>query len=1009
MSSKIDKRVGTRAGQNRRDGRSPGLALAVTAVIAMSTSMVQARETISFSDSIRPLLADHCIQCHGPDDQTREADLRLDKREGLFGGDGTEGVIIPGNPDASELIARILTTDEDDIMPPPETKKPLSESQKALLQEWVAAGAPFEEHWAFVTPEEPAIPARTPTSFHENPIDYFVESRLAELGMEPSPEADRRTLIRRATLDLTGLPPTVGEVERFVNDPDPNAYEKLVDELLSSERYGERMTLAWMDAARYGDSSVFHADGVRDMWPWRDWVINAYNNNMPFDQFTVEQLAGDLIPDATVSQKVASGFNRNHGTTDEGGAIAEEYRVEYIVDRVKTTSNVWLGLSMECAQCHDHKYDPISQKEYYQFYAYFNRSSDPGMQTRNGNTAPLVRIYQDSQQDQLNGMQTRLASLRNQLKDSEPGPDAIRAWAASVARSKPRVRPDLGPWYQTGPFTGDNQNQVFNRKFGPEESSEIDLEAKYVDKAWVEKEYADGTAIDLGLPGNSAVYLYRRVDSAAASQWTASLGSDDAIKVFLNGREVLANNASRGVAPDQDKATLDLNEGPNHLVLKIVNGGGGSGFYFDLRESGLPSEIAALIARESDSESLTEEESSRLRSYYLENVWEDGRKLRQDIAALESDRKALMDSVVTSMTMGDMEDPRMTYILDRGHYASPREDEEIFPGVPAALPPLPADAPSNRLGLARWLVDEDHPLTARVAVNRYWMMFFGDGLVATEADFGTRGAQPTNQELLDWLAVDFVRSGWDVKRMIRLMLTSGTYRQSSRVMPRHLEADPENRFLSRGPRFRLQGEFIRDNALALSGLLNDRIGGPSVKPYQPPRIWNEVSLDGGLFYQRDDGEKLYRRSMYIYWKRSAPNPSMVAFDAPTREKCVIQRQRTNTPLQALVTMNDITFVEAARVWAQNLIQQMPDASFEERVNQAFIMATSKPVDRKRMAVLRKLYQNQKEHYRSHPEMAAELAIAGEYPRPEGIDDAEHAALTLVTSAILNLDEVLTRD
>ena len=426
-----------------------------------------------------------------------------------------------------------------------------------------------------------------------------------------------------------------------------------------------------------------------------------------------------------------------------------------------------------------------------------------------------------------------------------------------------------------------------------------------------------------------------------------------------------------------------------------------------MRDSEFTADLLAIL--QIKPEQWEKAQSDKVSKYYLENVWEKGKELRSQISKLKNDEKTINDSVVTSMVMGDQEKPRMTYILERGHYASPRKDEVIKPNVPAFLPALPDGAPQNRLGLAQWIVDEKNPLTARVTVNRYWMMFFGDGLVETEGDFGTRGAPPANQDLLDWLAVEFVDSGWNIKHIIRLMLTSGAYRQTSKVSEQQLAVDPNNKFQSRGPRFRLQGEFIRDNALALSKMLNDKIGGPSVKPYQPARIWNEVSLNGGLFYKRDDGEKLYRRTMYTYWKRSAPNPSMVAFDAPTREKCVIQRQRTNTPLQALVTMNDVTFVEASRVWAQNLIQSHPDTSFEERLNHAFVEATSKPADKIRTKLLKALYLSQREHFSNNPELAKSLSGSGEYKQIEGMDHSELAAWTMVTSTILNLDEVLTRD
>lgn len=977
-------------------------------VLLANLNSASSAEPISYNDVIRPILADHCFQCHGPDEKTRKADLRLDQKEGLFGAHGSrEATVIPGDAQGSELVLRIFHDDPEDIMPPPETKKPLTDSQKSIIRQWVQSGAPYQDHWAFMTPAKPTLPNPVASPFLQNPIDNFIAEKLEELGLNPSQEADRSTLIRRAYFDLTGLPPTSQAVEGFLNDSDPRAYETLIDELLASERFGERMTLAWMDAARYGDSSVFHADGVRHMWPWRDWVIQAHNNNMPFDQFTVEQLAGDLIPDATTSQKIASGFNRNHGTTDEGGAIDEEYRVEYIVDRVKTTSNVWLGLSMECSQCHDHKYDPISQKEYYQFYAYFNVSSDPGMQTRNGNTAPLVQIFSESQTEQLQGIRSRLATVQKSLQDREPDAETVSAWVHSLADKEPKPRPGLGPWYQAGPYSAANQTEAFNKRFGAEKSASIDTSKPFGQQPWTQKDYADATPVNLELPDNSAVYLHRTIQSLSQSQWTASLGSDDGIKLFLNGKEIMGTNNSRAVGPDQDKALLDLVEGTNHLLLKVVNGGGNSGFYFDLRESPLPDNVLAAVQK-SPTE-WNQDDRKVIRSYYLDNIWEEGKSLRDQLRTLQSDEKSIMDSVVTSMVMGDQGSPRKTYVLDRGHYASPKLEEEILPGVPAALPALPMDAPANRLGLAQWLVDPAHPLTARVAVNRYWMMFFGDGLVSTVADFGTRGAIPINQKLLDWLAVDFVESGWNVKRLIRLMLTSGTYRQSSHVGNHHRELDPENRYYARSPRFRLEGEFIRDNALALSGLLNDKIGGPSVNPYQPPRIWNEVSLDGNLFYKRDDGEKLYRRTMYTYWKRSAPNPSMITFDAPTREKCVIQRQRTNTPLQALVTMNDVTFVEAARVWAQNLILSMPDASFRERLDHAFVMSTARPADELRQNLLEDLYQSQLAHFQTHLTSAEELIKAGDYPLAKDIHPAELAAWTIIASTILNLDEVLTRD
>ena len=778
----------------------------ITLLLFVSSTLV-AKE-VSFNRDIRPIFSSKCFFCHGPSEKSRKADLRLDIEEEAFrDNDGIKAFVKSSLKD-SEAWLRITSKDEDDIMPPSEFKKELTSSEIDLIKKWIENGAEWEDHWSYLPISKPDN--NTESNWIINDIDKFILSKLKKQGLAPSREADKRTLIRRLYLDLTGLSPTINDINNFVSDNSPNAYEKLVNELLSSESYAERMTLVWMDAARYGDTSVFHDDGPRTMWPWRDWVLNAYKNNMPFDQFTIEQLAGDLLPDATISQKIASGFNRNHATTDEGGVIPEEFRVEYVVDRVKTTGNVWMGLTMECAQCHDHKYDPISQEEYYQFYAFYNNNADPGMQTRNGNTAPMLEIYPDH----------------------------------------------------------------------PKRRADLDKQIKVETKILVNNLFVDAVAV--GKAGRKRQKLKKELD--------------------------------------------ELNK------LKT-----------------------------------------------------------------------------TSMIMGDNTSDKMrkTYILMRGQYASPDKSKEIYPNTPKFLPPMKADLPKNRLGLAKWLVDKDNPLTARVTVNRHWQTIFGSALVSTPGDFGSQGAWPSNMDLLNYLAADFVENNFDVKRSIKQMVMSATYRQSSVTIPIHMEKDPTNLYYARAPRFRLMGEFVRDNALSISGLLNTKVGGPSVKPYQPEGLWNEVSLNGNRRFVRDKGEKLYRKSMYTYWKRSAPHPGMLAFDAPTRETCTIQRQNTNTPMQALVTLNDEQFVEASRAFAEKILTSNND-TFESKLDFAFETATGRPADSTRIDVFKELYNYQKKIFDTEPQRATDLLSVGDY-KSSTLDKTEHATWTILASTILNLDETLNRE
>lgn len=1028
---------------------------------------------LAYGRDILPILSDNCFLCHGPAESTREADLRLDDYEAAIASDA----LSPGDPATSLLVERILSTDPELQMPPPESNKKLTDAQKSMLQQWIAEGAEYQDHWSFVPPK------KSGDLRNENPVDFFTRQKLKQVGLSLSPDADPNVLIRRITLDLTGLPPTPEHVANFIADSKDRgmdvAYESAVDRLLASPAYGERMALAWLDAARYGDTSVMHADGPRDMWPWRDWVIDAYNANMSFKQFTIEQLAGDLIPDATIDQKVAAGFNRNHATSDEGGAFAEELRVEYVVDRVQTTSTVWLGLTMECSQCHDHKYDPISQKEYYQFFAYFNNTADPGMQSRKGNQSPVVEVIDEEHEAKLADLKGQVESVREKIDAHRPSiePQFV-AWAKKATEDamkskeesteEPKELEGLAHWY---PLDESEGNELGNRLTGTSVTLErgklesvereggialklngstqflssanapnLKFNEPFSFAAWIKSDGKSGGAVfsrmdvanghrgyDLWIQGrNVGTHVINKWPSNALKvvskdqlqpdQWHHVVVSYDGgqkaegVKIFIDGK--LSENK---VEQDSLDATIET-----EVPFKIGSRSSGAnwkGEVDDIRiyersltEPEVPlaknDPINGILATPDDQRS--EEQNETIRRFYLANEDTEHQNLNAELAKATKQFSDAQAKPVTSMTMEDNAENkmRMTFVLDRGQYDSPKEDEPVAAGVPAALPPLSDDAPPNRLGLAHWLTQPDHPLTARVAVNRYWMMFFGEGLVRTAGDFGAQGTPPTHPDLLDWLAVDFVDSGWDTKRMIKQLVMSKTYRQSSRQESIHHQKDPVNEWLSRSPRFRLQGEMIRDQALAVSGLLVDQLGGPGVKPYQPPNIWNEVSLNGGLRYPQDKGGKLYRKSMYTYWKRSSPMPNMLIFDAPSREKCVVQRARTNTPLQALVTLNDPQFVEAARALAQRLIQSETEDT--QRIELAYQLCTSRSANEREQAVAAQLLADQRERFAASPENATKFLAVGDSPRDESIEPAEHAAWTVIAQLILNLDETLTR-
>lgn len=865
-----------------------------------------------------------------------------------------------------------------------------------------------ETHWSFAAAKRPATPMPEDGQTR-SVIDAFIANRLARENLAMSAAADRRTLIRRVSLDLTGLPPTPAEVAAFTADKRPAAYELLVDDLLSRPQFGERMALRWLDLARYADTNGYSIDGGRHMWAWRDWVIAAYNNNMPFDQFTIEQIAGDLLPDATESQHIASGFNRNHMNTHEGGTILEECRVAYVADRVKTTAVTWLGLTVGCAQCHDHKYDPISQRDYYRFFSYFNTITDKGNDGNRGiNSVPFVPVFDEEQKAALLRLRGEIIALESQLlAPDDELQTAQRTWQQEQVRID-HTEPVLGPWHVMGPIRAATANKAFAKDFGPESALNLDAQDADGKPLWqLREDLVDGKPH--ALPAQrSAYYLHRTITTPHATSVDLSLGSDDAIRVWHNGALVVDQNVRRGVKAGQELITLPLQVGENQLLVKIINDGGPGGVYFKMLRSGLPAEVITALKRSEANR--TETDRNALLRYFrstvahLEPVRGSIAKANADIATINAKPRT------TAMVMAEQAMPRDTFVLVRGRYDV--RGDRVTAGTPKFLPPLPEGAPQNRLGLAQWLVDPKHPLTARVAVNGLWQMLFGTGLVKTSGDFGTQGERPSHPELLDWLATEFVQSGWDQKALLRRMVRSGTYRQASHASPELLAKDPDNRLLARGPSFRLAAELIRDQALAVSGLLNNKLGGPSVRPYQPDGLWREMSHFGSTpateqVYVQDSGDKLYRRSLYTIWKRTVPPPTMLAFDAPSRELCTPRRGRTNTPLQALVLLNETGFVEAARQMAQRMLKEGGN-HLATRIDFGFELTTCRKPTAAERNVLMATFTREYRRFTLDREAATKLVAIGESPRDETLDAAEHAAWTMVASVLLNLSETVTK-
>ncbi len=1052
---------------------------------------------IDFNRDIRPILADKCWVCHGPDAPNKKIKLRLDSEAGALADLGRgRRAIVPHHPEQSQMVRRITAEDEAMRMPPVASGRSLTKQEVELLTEWIRQGAEWQKHWSFIAPARPPLPQIKNKNWPKNAIDHFVLERLEREGLEPSPEADRAALIRRVSLDLTGLPPTPREIDDFLNDRSPNAYERVVDRLLASPRYGERMAFRWLDVARYADTNGYQLDGERTMWRWRDWVIEAFNRNLPFDQFVVEQLAGDLLPNPTLDQRIATAFNRNHRNNSEDGLIPEEYAVEYVVDRVDTTATVFLGLTMSCARCHDHKYDPFTQKEYYRLYAYFNSIPEDGRVPTHGNAPPYIPAPTREQQRQLEQLDREIALAEKQLALSVKRLRlAERRWELSLKGSMNQQ------WFPAGdlllhhaldkaaalkvdesalekPKRTQTQTAAGGFKNGlpkhiPAPTGQgvefdgqlffdagktadfdyrdrmTDFKSKFTISAWFYPESENSGAIvtrtrdesgekEQQLPKGRGYGVYfingkvhfnligvwaddsYRVETAEklpVKQWHHLIASFDGtapydkVRIYVNGRkQQLKVNNHRLFRTFSD---------PNYVLR--IGGGGGPEYRFkgmmdDVRiYSALPDEeMVAILSCAKSLESIaavpqlkrTEGQRLKLLGAWLDrgapaSVHQEWAKLRR----LKHQKEKLVTGFPTLMVMQELPEPRPAFLLKRGAYDAP--GERVERNVPAIFPPMPKEFPNNRLGLAKWLVSPDNPLVARVTVNRFWQMLFGAGLVKTVEDFGAQGELPSHPELLDWLATEFQSNGWNIKAMFKTIVTSATYRQSSKATPRLLGRDPDNRWLARSPRLRLPAETIRDQALLVSGLLVERLGGPSVKTYQPAGLWKDMVFSNMTNYDQAKDENLWRRSLYTFWKRTITPPAMGVFDASPREFCTVRENRTNTPLQALNLMNDVTYVEAARMLAERMMKE-GGAEPEQRLAWAFRVVTSRWPDESERRILASSFNAQLEYFRSRLSAAARVLAIGEKRNDARLNAVELAAYAMTASLILNLDEAITK-
>ena len=1006
-------------------------------------------ERISFNQHIRPILSDKCFYCHGFDAKHRKADLRLDTAEGAFADNDGVTAIVPGNLTKSELWTRINSSDEDEQMPPPDSHKTLSAAEKELLKAWIEQGATYQKHWSFEPPVKVDPPAATPQA--RNAIDQFIADRLRREGLALSPEADKPTLIRRVSFALTGLPPSITELDTFLSDKSADAYEKMVERYLASPRFGEEMARHWLDIARYADTHGLHLDNERQMWLYRDWVVKAFNDNKPFDRFTVEQLAGDLLPNATPEQLVATGFNRCNVTTSEGGSIDAEYVFRYAVDRAATTAQAWLGLTAGCAVCHDHKFDPLSQKEFYSLYAFFHSAADPAMDGNALLTKPVLKLPSAEQK-------AKLAELDAQLAEKQKELDAKTAMLGYVdpatMEPRPAVQESENVWLDDDFPTGANVQSAGDKlEWATAEKGPVFKGRRSVKLSGKEmsQHYYESGATPIDIPSEAEVFLNVWIDPKESPKtlmiqfhqgtWKhrAVWGDYNAIAF---GKENTTERVYMGGLPEPGKwarlaftaEKVGLKTGDKIAGFALTQFGGT--VYWDevgikgridpandpqrsfmawwkartaKDTPGVPTDLAKVL-KDGPAKGQKSQNAERLRNYYLQNVCKETMtslgSIVSQVAKLRENREEFDKNIPSTFIFNDLEKPRESFVMLRGAYDKP--GDKVEPNTPAIFPPLKKQDPAKRatrLDLANWLVAPENPLTARVAVNRLWQQFFGTGLVKTAADFGSQGQPPSHPELLDWLAIHFRESKWDVKALTRLMVNSATFRQSSRVTPELTQRDPENRLLARGPRFRLDAEQLRDNSLFVSGLLNSEMGGKGVK-----NIWEPVGFAGSntRFYKQDSGSALYRRSIYTFLKRTAPAPFMSNFDAPNREQICSGRERSNTPLQALQLMNDVQHVEAARSLAERMLTQGGKTA-ADRIAFAFRVVLARAPEPMETEVLERQLAAHSLKYNQDPELAKKLIANGESKPNAPLPPPELAAYTMVANALLNLDETVTRN
>ena len=1169
----------------------------VFGVFRGTTSVQGAEKEVDFTRDIRPILSELCFTCHGPDEKQRKGKYRVDTRDGAFKNAEGKDLIVGGKADASEFYRRLVTEDEDDRMPPPKKGRSLSSAQVTLVKRWIDSGARWNEHWAFLTPKRSPEPEVGDSGWVRNAVDRYVLSKLETEGLRPSREAERSELLRRVSLDLTGLPPTPEELDAYLADADPKAYEKVVDRLLQSPRYGEHMARTWLDAVRYADTHGYHIDSQRDIWPYRDWVIRAFNDNMRFDRFTTEQIAGDLLPEPTVDQRVATGFVRCNMSTGEGGVIEAEYSAKYAFDRVETLGTVYLGATLICARCHSHKYDPYPMNEYYGVYSFFNNLAEPVMDGNKPNPEPFLKLPTREQTERLAWLKERIAETQRRISEPNPTLDAgQKAWAErlhgrwneSLSLLKPdtaerrvtttgrlaigddgSVSPgavgDLSAVYDTtwklaaGPLAG-LMVELFGEGSGAREEtmtedryglSEIEIELRVpkdgksetrklrigsvladteeeghsaalaidgkAETSWsppvktsarghrlflVLSELADvpedtqlavrlrqeaggfqrppprfrvmaarqaeltgllfpakpsswrmvgpftvadpGVALDTAhaaetetdgsrlFPGvrgdvkwqetpeiedgkahtlvhelhgvHGIRYLERTVSSPMERDTEILLRSEGWYRVWVNGQVVAEKRGETAANEGPRRIPIRLKAGRNEVKIKVVSVTGSITFFCQVdpgsQQAPPPALASALVVSSAPGGSV----AGSLRDFYRRQHSPEMRRWQEELAAMREENGRIDRAIVTTLVAKELPKPRDTYFLVRGEYDKP--SHKVPAAVFGSILPFPEDAAPNRLGLARWLMDPRHPLTARVTVNRFWQGAFGIGLVRTSDDFGSQGERPSHPELLDWLATEFVASGWDVKHMHRMMVTSATYRQTSRGSTEAYQKDPDNRLLGRGPRHRLDGEVLRDLALAVGGVLSGKIGGPSVKPYEPAGLWEAVSYNNAQRYVQDRGEGNYRRSLYTFWKRQSPPPNMLTFDAPTRETCTVRRPRTNTPMQALATLNDPQFVEASRALANRMVQGAGDRA--SRLRWGFRLVTARVPTDAELRALNALWEKQLAGFRADPSRAVAYLAVGEFQADTTMDRCELAAWAAVANVMLNLDETLTK-